>query len=237
MTADILIVAPVLARPQNAEPLVDSLYRSKPIQHWRLVFVCTPGDTQQIEACQELSVFDEVETLIMDWEPGPGDYARKIQAGYDTGTEPLVLLGADDLKFHERWDTTAAQVARDYDVGVIGTNDLGNAQVIKGVHATHPLVTRGYIDTYGGTFDNDPGRVYSPAYSHQYVDSELVSLARLRGCYAHCHESVVEHLHPLWRKGQMDGTYEKALADGDVDRRVFEARRRAWIANQSTVTI
>lgn len=224
---DVVIVAPVLNRPQNAQPLVESLVAST-VHEWRLVFVCSPGDTDQVDACEALSAPGRIETVVAGWEPGPGDYARKIQAGYESGDEPYVLLGADDLRFHPGWDTAALEVAREFDVGVVGTNDRANPSVIAGHHSTHPLVARCYIDSYGGYFDGH-GRVYFDGYDHQFVDTELVQTAMARGCYAHCHESVVEHRHPIFdRSVRTDETYRKGQARGAADRALYESRRHLW---------
>lgn len=227
MTAEILVVVPVLNRPLNARPLVESLVAATEAT-WRLVFVCTPGDTAQIEACNDLAAFDGVDVVVVPWPAGPADYAKKTNYAFGSSDEPYLLLGADDLRFHPCWDQAALDVAHEFDVGVVGTNDLGNGAVLAGRHSTHPLVARAYIDAHGGTFDATTGVVFSEAYAHQMVDSELVAVATARGCYAHCHGAVVEHLHPLWRKAEMGATYRKALSDGAADRRLFEERQSAW---------
>lgn len=226
MTA-VAIVVPVLSRPRNARPLVESVLRATTVE-WDLVFVCSPGDTEQIAACDDIALWPNVDILIVDWPAGPGDYARKIQAGYDLTDAPYVLLGADDLRFHPGWDTAALAVAREFDVGVIGTNDRANPSVIAGNHSTHPLVARCYIDTHGGSV-GEPGVVYHAGYDHQWVDSELVETAKARGCYAHCHDSVVEHLHPLFNhRVQSDSTYERGQQGGQTDRDLYESRRHLW---------
>lgn len=229
--SEVAIIAPVLRRPQNAIPLAESVIRSSALD-WRLVFVCSAGDSEEIEACTHARELDDerIRVQILNVPPGPGDYARKIQAGYDNRflTDcPFVLLGADDLRFHDGWDESAFGVISAYDVGVVGTNDLGNPAVLKSQHSTHPLVARCYIDRYGG-YVGAPGQVYFDQYDHQFVDCELVETAKARGCYAHCHSSVVEHLHPFWRKGEHDDVYAKGQKRGGQDRRLFETRRLLW---------
>lgn len=221
----IAVICPVLGRPQNARPLADSFRESGADAH--LVFVCSPGDDAEVEACLAVAGVS-VSVEFANWPSGPGDYARKIQLGYDLAVAPYVLLGADDLRFHPGWDIALLAVAMEYDVGVVGTNDLGNGAVLAGRHSTHPLVARGYIDRFGGAW-GEPGQVYHAGYSHNYVDVELVELAKARGCYAHCHQAVVEHVHPLWRKGEMDDTYRRGSRDVQADRVLFETRQREWM--------
>jgi glycosyl transferase family 2 len=233
VTADIAILAPVLGRPQNATPLVESIAESAAVD-WHLVFLASPDDYDEIEACfraaREIAP-DRVHVTVVTWAAGAGDYARKINHGYRVTAAPYVLCAADDLLFHPGWDTALLEAAERFDVGVVGTNDLGNQRTVNGTHSTHPLVARCYIDRLGGHVGH-PGSVYFEGYDHQWVDTELVATAQTRGCYAHCAGAIVEHRHPMWGKAQSDATYRKGLARGDDDRRLFESRRMLWLNEQ-----
>jgi hypothetical protein len=110
---------------------------------------------------------------------------------------------------------------------------MHNPRVIKGRHATHPLVRRAYIERYGGTFDNS-GAIYCEHYSHQYTDDELVQTAIRRKQWAFAANSRVEHLHPFFKGAQMDSTYRKAFADSRADRKLFQERMIA-LRRQRTV--
>lgn len=216
------MIVPVLERPQNAAPLVASLRASRADAD--LFFVCSGSDRSQIEAC-----YDTGQPVILVFaDPGPGDYAAKIQRGYEATEEPLVLLAADDLRFQPGWLEAVEKIADQYDVGVIGTNDNANPTVKAGRHSTHPVVRRCYIDRYGGSV-GQPGQVYHEGYDHQYVDNELVATAMARGCYAHAHDARVDHHHPLYDRSVVrDQTYAKGQAKGAEDRRLFESRRHLW---------
>lgn len=220
----IAVIVPVLARPQNVAPLAESLWAST--ERASLTFVCTPNDEEEIRAVDETGA----DYLVVEFPPGPGDYARKIQAGYESVGEegaPLVLLAADDLIFHPGWLETVEAVADRYDVGVIGTNDLANPSVLRGAHSTHPVVRRCYIDRRGGVAGS-PGTVYSDAYTHNYVDNELVATAIARGCYHHAFDAILEHRHPLWRTAPDDETYRLGQQHAARDARLFESRRHLW---------
>lgn len=219
----IAVICPVLARPKNAAPLAASLAAST--TRARLLFVVSMADSDaQFDACAATGA----EVLSVEWKPGRGDFARKQNAGYAATTEPLVLLAADDLTFHPGWLEAVEAVADEYDVGVVGTNDRANPTVIAGRHSTHPVVRRCYIDQLGGSV-GEPGVVYHEGYDHQWVDTELVETAKARGCYFHCHDSVVAHHHPLFdRAVPRDSTYEKALRAGLADRRLYESRKELW---------
>lgn len=217
----ITILVPVLNRPRNAQPLIASILIASATAP-RVIFLCSPGDTDEIRACGQT----DVEVHIVDWAAGPGDWARKINRGFTLTTSDYCLLGADDLRFHPGWDTEALKVAAETGAGVIGTNDLGNATVMRGLHSTHPLVRRAYVDEHG-TVD-EPGVCLHEGYNHQWVDTELVETAKMRGEWAFAKSSHVEHLHPMWHKSKMDATYEKALSTSKEDYAHFQERRQLW---------
>ena len=217
----VVVIAPVLGRPQNARRLSESLRKSGATA--RLVFVCSPGDDEQIAASQKVA-----DTLIVDWQPGPADWSRKINWALTQTTEEWVLLGADDLRFDFAWEEQALRTAEQMGCSVIGTNDLGNAFVMRGQLATHALVRRDYAVEHG-TID-EPGKILHEGYYHNFVDVELTETARARGQFAFARKSIVEHLHPAWGKSVMDTTYEKALDKRhfEKDRRLLLRRRRLW---------
>lgn len=230
------ILVPVLRRPDRAFPLIESVRDSTSVQ-WELVFVVSEGDNVEMSAIVatslHLGVRDKIRICQVPWQPGPGDYARKINHAFSETSSTWVFLGADDLRFHPLWDTAAIGCAQARQANVIGTDDLGNSQVRRGKHSTHSLIRRGYAEEFGLTWDGVPGMVYSDAYDHQYVDTELVSVAIDRGVFVFCKDSVVEHLHPLWGKGTMDDTYRKALEHGHADGLLFQ-RRRSELAGRDT---
>lgn len=214
------ILVPVLGRPQNVEPLLETIAITETAH--RVFFICSPGDEEQINACRASKAI----TFVVDWEPDSADFARKINWAFSRTTAPWVFQAADDLRFHDRWDVFALRMAEQRRVGVIGTNDLGNPLVRRGGHSTHTLISRSYIEKYGGTYD-DTGLVFCELYDHQYVDNEFVQTAIRRGQWAFAKRSIVEHLHPHWRKAQFDPTYEKATRATSADARLYVQRMKS----------
>lgn len=188
----------------------------------RIWFVCSPKDRDAIVECNQTGE----PVLVASWQPGKGDFAAKINMGFRQTQEEFVFCGATDLKFWPQWEQQALTVAERSNAGVIGTQDKGNALVKRGVHSTHPLVRRSYIDEYG-TWDGT-GEVYCELYDHQYVDLELVETAKMRGQWAFAKRSVVEHLHPVWGKGVQDETYTKAFRSVTSDRALYQRRMRRY---------
>lgn len=215
LVTEVAILVPVLGRPQRVQPLVDSIRAATPEPH-EILFLADPQDVATRDAialaggCRVLS-------------PG-GSYAQKINVGVRETDTPFVFLAADDLYFHPGW-LPAALCRFVGPVGVVGTNDVGNRRVIRGEHATHSLVARWYASL--GTIDGQPGLLHE-GYRHNFCDDELVSTAKRRSAWAFADDSVVEHLHPHWGKGQHDETYAKGQATFRIDRKHFQKRRALW---------
>jgi glycosyltransferase involved in cell wall biosynthesis len=218
---EIAIQIPVLNRPQNAHRVVSSIFANTTVEV-EVVFVCSPGDDDEIAAC--LATGEEV--IVVPWACGPGDFARKHNLAYKHTRAPLILLAADDLEFEPDWDTKVIAVYERRLCGVIGTQDDANPLVKRGKHATHAVVSRHYIDRVGGTWHDGPGVIYHEGYAHQYVDTELVAAASERDEWAFAHGAVVRHLHPIFNRAvAMDDTYRKALEDGQLDRQLYMQRQ------------
>lgn len=221
---EVVIVVPVLKRPHRVKPLLENIAASTPEGSYRVLFVASPKDGEQIAAI----VDSGADYLIAWWEGGtPGDFARKTNAAYEVSTEPLIFTGADDLNFHPGW-LEAAKAKLAPHIGVVGTNDLGNPRVKQGRHSTHSLVRREYADR--GTVD-EPNKIYCEEYPHQFCDDEMIQTAMARRAFAFAQRSIVEHLHPHWKKGPDDEVYQ--LADPMLELgRVIYRRRRVLFRNK-----
>lgn len=223
-TSSVAVLIPVLNRPARVRPVVQSLASTEvdPVTlPLRPIFICSPHDRQEIKAVRR----EGLEPIITDFEPGPGDYARKMNLGFTLTTQPWVFLGADDLHFTPGWIEQALYMHARTEACVIGTNDAGNRRTMEGRHSTHTLVHRDY--GVCGVID-DPTRLLCEQYDHNFVDDEFVQTAAWRGTFAHARRSVVEHLHPNWNKAADDATYRKGMAHFDHDRRLYRTRRALW---------
>jgi len=216
---DILI--PVLGRPERAKPVHQSIWHNSALPR-TVIFLCSRGDEAEIEACKQTGA------IVHLIDGGDHEYARKINAGclLDFTKNQWVFLGADDLDFHPRWDMAAMQVYADTGKRVIGTNDLCNPTVMRGLHSTHSLVHKSYVED--GTID-EPGKLLHEGYHHNYCDTEFIETARMRGEWAFSPDSYVEHLHWICGKGEkQDSIYEKGQKDYHSDGRLYATRRKLW---------
>lgn len=219
--ANVCIVVPVLNRPERIVPFIESVSRAT--TGFRLLFVATGTDRPEIEALARAGA----DYITPSADRQPGDYARKINAGMRASTEPLIFTGADDLVFSPGWLEAAMAKLAD-GIGVVGTNDLGNPDVVAGRHATHSIVTRDYALEHG-TYDQ-PGVIYHEGYDHNFCDVEMVQTAIRRRAWAFAADSIVEHVHPSWKKAESDPTYELGKAQWRMDARTWNIRKRRLAA-------
>lgn len=233
----VLVLVPVLGRPERAEMLAASLLGSyvvrRPLVALNALFLVSPDDHDQREAVNAVRgrYPGEIDGLDVEWDSDEGgDYARKINAGWQVARSTMdadfVFLGADDLDFQPGWIQQALSVQLDTGACVVGVNDLGAGGTQRGTAATHSLVSVEY--TCGLIDDPDPGLLLNPAYDHNFVDNEFVGTALHRRVFAHAPHSHVEHLHPIHRKNEIDETYLKGQRQFAEDRDLHRDRRVMW---------
>jgi hypothetical protein len=214
---EVAVIVPVLKRPQNAVPFMQSLRASTGLA--TVYAVCSTNDDYHAwrEAGAETIRTDKV------------SFADKVNAAYGEyprphlPDEPWIFITGDDVQFHPGWLDHAQQVARNTGAQVVGTNDLGNDRVMSGDHATHMLISREYIDTVGASWDG-PGVVCHSGYRHWFVDDEIVTAAKQRNVWAPALASIVEHMHPAWGKAETDDTYVRGQRYAERDQATFKRR-------------
>lgn len=232
-TEKVAIIVPV-AKRDNAQAFLSSLQFSITEQQREQVqvYVMTDvGDRETREAWAQWHGFpyprqqiDEHAYLHGGLFPAEmGSFAQKVNRGYLVSDEPWLFLVGDDVKFHKGWLDQAMETARVTGKCVIGTNDLGNSEVMAGRHATHMFIRREYVEVRGASWDG-PGVVAHEGYRHWYVDNEIIEQAKGWDEWAPCLESHVEHLHPYWRKGEMDDVYRIGAAAAEADGALWQLR-------------
>jgi hypothetical protein len=215
------VIVPVLNRPQNAAPFMESLRASGVGDLVNVYAVCDGyGDDATREAWTTAGAWPV--SYVQGTAEHPGTFAEKVNEGYRRTDEPWLFLVGDDVKFKPGWLDQAQHAARD-GFDVIGTNDLHNPRVKAGEHATHLLIRRSYVDEFGASWDG-PKVVCHEGYSHNFVDDEIVTAAKARGTWAFAKFSEVEHLHPLWGNASSDDTYLLGQSRIEEDKALFNQR-------------
>lgn len=221
------ILVPVLGRPQNVEPLINSVWEATTGVSFQIVFISSNRDGAERNQIEKMvGQFGPVIVHFTLPGPTPGDYARKINWAYAHTESEWLFLGADDIRFHLDWFNKAVDCSRRTGRRVVGTQDLGNGRVLKGEHSTHTLVQRSYVDEHG-TID-EPDKVLHEGYPHEFVDDEFIGTAKMHNEFVFCNESVVEHMHPIWGKAPTDRLYQAHNKRMNQGRRIYQKRQPLW---------
>jgi hypothetical protein len=220
--AETAIIVPVFRRPQHAAPFMESLRSTVSDPH--VYAVCDADDLEPIAAWSDAGA----KVIVRPARGGAGTFAEKVNAGYRESYEPWLFAVGTDVRFHAGWLESAQAVGGRPGAKVVGTNDLANPRVMSGQHGTHLLIDRTYVDRQGASWDG-PGVVCHEGYRHWYVDDEIVTVAKQRRVWASASSSVVEHLHPLFGKGQDDEVYRLGQSYVGEDGKEFERRCRTYL--------
>lgn len=214
---DILI--PSIGRPDRLADLVDNIHATT--RHPHRVAIITEGfDTATQSAVDGIDA-----TLIINERTE--NYAGAVNTAYDLTDGEWLFCGADDLAFHDGWDE-ACLVHDDDWFQVFGTNDLLNPYVMAGMHSTHSLVSRTYLNDVGGVVDLGPGSFLPECYDHNFTDTEFIGTAKMRARFRPCLDSIVEHLHVSTGKVAVDSTHERSVRAFCEDDALYETRRDIW---------
>lgn len=218
---ELAILVPVLRRPQNVGPLLQSVADSTPTAH--VVFIADPDDETEIAEIKSYQVVSEAlyGDLTFSLLTDGGTYAEKINLGVRVSDEPLIFLGADDLRFQPGW-LDAAKEKIEGGAHVVGVNDLLPR---RRHHATHFLMTRDYA--LRPTIDGGMGPLHT-GYDHSFCDDELIATAQRRQVYVYAPRAHVKHLHPQGKSAPDDEVYKKGRKNFARDKMHFNARSARW---------
>lgn len=221
----VAVIVPAM-REANLPRLIDS-FDATSDGTADLIVIQDDGDNPTVYRSGNLTKFASGKTT--------STYAEKVNLAAAVGDElsgsphDWLLLVGDDVEFKPGWIEAARKLSTEFDV--IGTNDSSNGvknpDVASGRHADHFFVRRSYIDTYGACLDG-PGVLAPECYGHWYVDKEMIELAKARGVFTPCLESVIEHHHPGYAGREdlraADPVYVKAQESAEADRQTFMSR-------------
>lgn len=219
------ILTPTLWRPDRLAAHVSNIHDATRSPHV-VTFIVEAHDADTTETVEKLATDDPTVRLVIN--EGASNTAGAYNTGFRHSGCPFVFFGADDLRYHAGWDLPVLAEMHD-PIRVVGTNDLADhPEVLAGTAATHYLVDARYIREVGGTIDQGPGVAHFEGYPFWGPDSEIVGVARSRGVFAPCLESVVEHDHWLTGKAEVDRTYRKHQPTHALSAQIFEIRRTMW---------
>lgn len=227
MTPQVAVVIPVLNRPKSVKPLIDSFVESCSREQAFLYLVAQEGDEEEIAEIRR-SMRPSVGLIRVP--ANQRSWPKKVNAALLVTSEPWLLLGGDDMRFHKGWFEEVSpyflweRVGSETGIGVVGTPIKGRPT--NDVSSGHSFVSREYVKQYG-TLD-EKGKVVHEGYHHNFVDIELALTAWKRGMYQFARECNFEHLHPLNGTAKIDSTYRLGSLNYNEDEALFNERSKRF---------
>ena len=190
----------------------EEYFTSSPVD----IIVVTDGE------CPEVDLLAGEYATVLTLPDAPGAVECWNRGAAIAGGE-ILMLGADDLIFHEGWyEAGMAAMARLNWNGLVAVNDLSpNA----GTLATHYLMSKSYA------VNELRGCLAIPAYEHCWIDTEVTHRAQRDKCFIYAEDCVVEHNHYLWGKAAEDETYIKGRESYQSGRELYEERAELGFPN------
>lgn len=216
---DILI--PTIGRAHKLQAVYDNAHDNTVGPH-QVVFIVESDDSRSIAAATDTGA-------LVVYNTGARTYAGAINSGYHATAGDWLFTGNDDFDFKYGWDTLGLAHYEDGKYPVIGVNDNLNPTVLNMTNSTIHLVARWYLDDIGGVIDEGAGSFYHEMYHHNYVETEFIDTAKMRGVFMPCLDAEVHHLH--WTAGLSEYDETAALpakARGAEDAALYSSRNHLW---------
>lgn len=214
VSPDLLAVCvPTYGRSERLASVATNIHENTQVPH-KIYFGVEPEDTASQEAIKAIGE----EFVISKY---PGCHTGAANTIVELLTEPFFIMANDDFNFHKDWDTHAIPGMSE-NVMVLGLNDMGTGKC-----NTIFLVKLRYIREMSGVMD-EPNTYFYSGYKHNFADTEFYETAIMRGVFAICPDSKVEHMHPGFGKGVKDPTYHRSDSTANGDREVYNSRRSNW---------
>jgi predicted glycosyltransferase involved in capsule biosynthesis len=146
-------------------------------------------------------------------------FAQKCNYAYEKTDAGWLLFIGEDVVFQDNWYKDLELFMTKY--SVVGTNDLLHSSKER---STHLIISTDYIRNHGGSWDG-PNKVFHE-YIHNFTDTETVNLARKRKVWGYSQRCVIEHLHHINNKSQIDGVYRDGNDSFTIDKQEYNQRLR-----------
>ena len=210
------ILIPSKDRSDRFQRIIENI-NSTTVSPHKIYFIIEDNDFDSIAEAKRLNA-----NIIISSGRG---YRAAINLGYLKTTEEFLLLGSDDIVFTQGWDLLMLDKMNDEKIGIVGGKDDWPISQ-TGLHGSHLLVRRSYIEEFSGVEDED-NVIYSSSYQHFMTDIETEQTAMKRAAFASC-EAVIEHNHYCRGTALNDSTYEIELPKSKPDELQYNLRRNKF---------
>lgn len=226
--ADLLVIVPSRGRPESVRRVVDAWLATDGYADADLVFVIDADDPQHHR------YFDHdfpdigpdlrraaVSFAVLDaWEP----MVHKLNtmaaraAHYPDGYPALAFMGDDHLPRSAGWAGRYLAELRELGTGIVYGDDLLQGERLPTQWAMTSDIVRAL------------GRMVPADVEHLYCDNAVMALGLRAECLRYLPDVVIEHVHPIAGKAQLDDGYRRVNRPEQYRR--DGAAYRAWVRDR-----
>ncbi len=196
--AELIILVPTRGRPQNVVPIIDAWRETGAPARAELVFIIDADDPACAEYQQEINEasVDGWASYVVEseWRPLVPKLNRVALSLATLGDTPLGFMGDDHLPRTESWVEKYLR-AMEASPSIVSTPDGLRADDLPTHWAMSAEIVRAL------------GRMVPADVEHLYCDNAVRDLAMLSGCYRWLPDVLIEHMHPLAGKAEVDAGY------------------------------
>ncbi len=218
---ELAVVVPTRSRPQNIEPIVDAWHRTGAFGAADLWFV-HDNDDMQVGSYREIlgrmpGVRARQNPEWMPLVPKLNEFALHLTEYY--AYSAIAFMGDDHIPRTPMWAHT-----------LIRNHGVNRRWIWYGPDGFQDqrLPTWWSMDA---AIIRALGRMVPAPVQHLYCDNAIKTLGEKAGCLGYDERILIEHMHPLAGKGQMDAQYQRVNRAQQYDRD-GEAFRR-WVREQA----
>jgi hypothetical protein len=141
-----------------------------------------------------------------------------INRNMDTAKDFDILINmSDDMRFIQPgFDLKIIEHFEKYFLDLDGVIHYPDGNVNQ-LLMTMSIMGKTYFDRFG--------YIYHPSYTSLFCDNEATDVAKILGKYKFINEQLFEHLHPAFRKSEMDEQYKHTESFYAIDGAIYKQRQ------------
>ena len=212
---NISVVIPSVGRTEKLLRCIEQLYSVT--DDFECVVVVEDEDKQTTDAMREAQKEYSGLVVVNNATRRGCVYCWNLGAQHASGD--AFIPCADDVLFHAGWKDSALKALNGY--GLVGLNN--------GSGRTHKYFDDFYLATRDYCVDYQGGVLCCPHYKYICTDKEACLVAQRNNKYIYAEDAVIEHMHWIFKKSELDDTYDLRTKDGGTrnDEKIYTARKNA----------
>lgn len=195
MTKPLAIVIPTRGRPDNLPKVTRAWAETFAWKNADLVIAYDADDPKAGEYAEFVEAWNLDYVQVQHWMPMVhklDHVSRLLMNGYFA----IGFAGDDHIPRTENWSTRYVEELKDLGTGIVHSNDGHHGNKCPTEWAMTSNIIRAL------------GRMVPAPVEHLYCDNSILDLGTQASCLQYLPDVMIEHMHPVWKKGEWDEQYQ-----------------------------